>query len=539
MVQIHYCLLKNFKIGALTLKVFSDELREWEFIEGEGIDPTDSFGIDLKLSVRENQIFLAEPNDPIIPWITDKGRLFFDGMFEKNICDEEIHWNFFFEYIIESIYFLDHLNLQKKKSLSLIIVFENVSLELVNMLYLLEQNCSSVTLKRVENHNINNDFESFYQVDSAANKAKLALSSLGILLNTNTRYEGYVLNLNMRQRFLKGNFKLLSIGSLFDITLPVSNLGSNINVLKSIGEGTHLFCQDIKDSSFPLLISNTEFLKRKDSKYLLKILKHTTIVDKVWNGVNILNHNISSAGISSLKNFLPISSEDFVNFWGLYFINVSLDAVPNIKILIELQLLNLVFNSNTVSSRFFIDQNNNTNNQEEITKIRTFSEIDQNYFYLPNNLFLEDNETFINTQGLVKRVTKLIHFKKDSKNNWQIIRKFYATSKKLPYLNNVKDSNLLNFDCINVFNYKNYINFQFSATSSLTSLSFYLNKNNKPVSKNFTSPLKETKLKMFNTKLKSWFDDFFMGDGKDSFSYNSSVMSKNSKIIRINSSNFF
>jgi NADH-quinone oxidoreductase subunit G len=252
-----------YKIGALTLKVFSDELREWEFIEGEGIDPTDSFGVGLRLSVRENQIFLAEPNDPTTPWITDRGRLFFDGMFEKTVSDEEIHWNDFFEYITESIYFLDHLNLQKKNPLSLIIAFENVSLEVVNMLYLLEQSCSSVILKRAENYIINNDFESFYQVDSAANKSKLALSSLGILLNTNTRYEGYVLNLNMRQRFLKGDFKLLSIGSLLDITLPVSNIGSNMSVLKSIGEGTHLFCQDIKDSSFPLLISNTELFKRK------------------------------------------------------------------------------------------------------------------------------------------------------------------------------------------------------------------------------------------------------------------------------------
>jgi hypothetical protein len=97
----------------------------------------------------------------------------------------------------------------------------------------------------------------------------------------------------------------------------------------------------------------------------------------------------------------------------------------------------------------------------------------------------------------------------------------------------------LNFDCINILNYKNYINFQFNASSSLTSLSFYLNKNNKLVVKNLKSFIKDTKLKMFNTKLKGWLDDFFMGNSKDSFSYNSSVMSKNSKIVRMNSSNFF
>jgi hypothetical protein len=343
----------------------------------------------------------------------------------------------------------------------------------------------------------------------------------------------------MRQRFLKGNFKLLSIGSILDITLPVSHLGSNMSVLKSLGEGTHLICQDIKSSSFPLLISNTELYKRKDAKHLVKILKYTEIVGTVWNGLNVLNHNISNVGVSSLNTFLPISSEDFINFFGIYFINVSLDSVPNIKKLIELKLLNIIFNNDNINYKFFMDQNNNINNKEFYNKIKSSCGIYNNYFYLPSNLFLEDSETYINTQGLIKRVTKLINFKKGAKSNWQIIRKFYSNSKQLVYLNNTKDFNSINFDCVNIFNYKNYINFQFNAVNSMTSFSFYLTKKNKPIIKNPVSSFKEPKIKMFNTKLKNWLDDFFMGSGKDSFSYNSSVMSKNSKIIRANSSNFF
>ena len=77
-------------MGALTLKVFSNELREWELIEGEALDPTDSFGVGLRLSLRENQIYLAEPNDPDLPWITDKARLFFDGMFTEEDTDKQI-----------------------------------------------------------------------------------------------------------------------------------------------------------------------------------------------------------------------------------------------------------------------------------------------------------------------------------------------------------------------------------------------------------------------------------------------------------------
>ena len=114
-------------MGALTLKSFSDELREWEFIEGEGIDPTDSFGVNLRLSIRENQIFLAEPNDVNTPWLTDKGRLFFDGMFETS-SSKPTDWENFFKEISELTYFIDHLNFQKQNALSLIFAFENVNL---------------------------------------------------------------------------------------------------------------------------------------------------------------------------------------------------------------------------------------------------------------------------------------------------------------------------------------------------------------------------------------------------------------------------
>ena len=129
-------------MGALTLKVFSDELREWEFIEGEAIDPTDSFGVSLRLSIRENQIFLAEPNDPNTPWLTDKGRLFFDGMFEKSSSATD--WKKFFEDVSELMYFMDHLNFHKRNVFSFIFVFENLSLETLNMLYLLKQTCSLI-----------------------------------------------------------------------------------------------------------------------------------------------------------------------------------------------------------------------------------------------------------------------------------------------------------------------------------------------------------------------------------------------------------
>jgi hypothetical protein len=74
---------------------------------------------------------------------------------------------------------------------------------------------------------------------------------------------------------------------------------------------------------------------------------------------------------------------------------------------------------------------------------------------------------------------------------------------------------------------------------TLTSLSFYLTKQNSPLLKSFKAPIKSIKVKVLNTKVKNWLDDFFNGNGKDSFSYNSSVLVNCSKIMRSSSTNFF
>lgn len=535
MVRARYRLCKYLEMGALTLKSFSDELREWEFIEGEGIDPTDSFGVNLRLSIREDQIFLAEPNDVNIPWLTDKGRLFFDGMFDKT-PSKATDWENFFKEISELMYFVDHLNFQKQNALSLILAFENISLETLNMLYLLKQNCSLIELRKVENYNISNDLESQYQLTPLTQTPKLQMSTLGILLNTNPRYEGYVLNLSLRQRFLKGDFKLFNIGSMLDLTFPTHNLGSNFQTLKSIAEGTNLVCQDIKNAEFPMLITNTEFFRRSDSKIFSEVFKYVDVLDTAWSGLNVLNHNISNVGIQSLNKFLPLSSEDLGNFFGLYYINVSLSSTANMKKLTELHLLN-VFSDSSFKNKIFIDQNVKPSNKASYEKLE--GSLFKDYYHLPSNLFLEDNETYINTEGLIKRTTKLLNFKKEAKTNWQIIRRLYAISNSLMFFNNKKDSQLVNFDSVNSFNFKNYVNFQFNAAQTLTSLSFYLNKQNSPILKSTVSSIKSPKIKVIDTKLKNWLDDFFNSNGKDSFSYNSSVLINCSKIVRSSTTNFF
>jgi hypothetical protein len=324
---------------------------------------------------------------------------------------------------------------------------------------------------------------------------------------------------------------------MLDLTFPTHNLGSNFQIVKSLSEGTHLVCQDVKNAEFPLIIANTEFLKRSDAKIFLEVFKYVGALDTTANGFNLLNHNISSVGIQSLNKFLPLSSDDLSNFFGLYYLNASVNSIANMKKLTELHLLNAFSFNSSFKSKVLIDQNVKPLNKSLYSKLK--NKIFKDYLYLPSNLFLEESETYINTQGLIKRTTKVLQFKKDAKTNWQITRRMYANSKALMFFNNKKDNKLVNFDSINSFNFKNYVNFQFYAVQTLISLSFYLNKQNSPIVKSFNSSIKSVRVKVLNTKLKNWLDDFFNNSGKDSFSYNSSVLINCSKIMRSSTTNFF
>jgi NADH dehydrogenase/NADH:ubiquinone oxidoreductase subunit G len=527
-------------MGALTLKSFTFELRGWEIEKFESLDPTDSFGSNTRVYVNKDQIILIEPeynNNNFNTWITDKGRQFFDGMLNswKNKHNKQ-HWVDVIKTLSQAIYVLNHCNRQYYSKNFFTIVFENISLEVLNILVLLSQNYPFIKLRRAENFSINNDLESNFQLNIASNKIKLNNSTMCILIANNPRYEGYYLNLNLKQRYLKGNFNCFNIGSIIDLTFPVEFLGSNIKILKNISEGNNLFCRDLKKAKNPLIVYNSELFKRSDSKNLLKMLKLVNSVNysnKNWNNLNTLSTSLCENGIQLTSKFPILNSIDFNNSFNLYFINISENNNKTFNKITELNLLTYSLNKINKSNSLFLDQNYKFNSNLEFFKKNNLNM----YKHIPTNIFYENEETFINTEGYIKRTTKLIS--KENKSNWQIIRKFLKHFKNnLNFLND-KNNELIYFNSKKLFNFKNYTNFNYYAIQSLTNLNFYLTINTKPITfhQNFFN-FKTAPKKLQNTKIKYWLDDFFIG-GKDEYSQNSFILTNCSKVLRSESTNFF
>jgi NADH dehydrogenase/NADH:ubiquinone oxidoreductase subunit G len=541
-------------MGALTLKSFPFELRGWDIEKFESFDPTDSFGSNTRVYVSKSQVVLIEPdynNNTFNTWLTDKGRQFFDGIFNTyDINSEEFKskdikknfWSELLKKIIESAYIADHCNKQSLNIKFFTIVVENVSLEVLNILLILSQNYSFIKLRRAENVNIVNNLETNFQLNVTSDKNKLSYSTLCLLISNNPRYEGYYLNINLRQRYLKGNFKCLSLGSILDLSFPVSFLGSNIKILKTIAEGNSLICQDFKTSKNPVIIYNSDLFKRTDSSTIIQILNslnYSSTLNKLWNGLNMLSSSLSENNMYYLSKIPALSSKDLNSYSTLYFINLTTNNAPVLKKITELNLLNYSINVNSVlKDRLILDQNykayNNLNFFNKLKNENNFT----SYEYLPTSVFYENEETFLNTEGFLKRTVKLISRKK-TRNNWQILRKLLKNLKKnLVSLDRINNK-LIFFNSNRLINFKNFIHFHYYAVQTLTNLNFYLTLKTNPVFfLNNNINFKKSTKKMYNTKLKYWLDDFFTS-GKDEYSHNSLLLTNCSKIIRLEQTNFF
>ena len=287
---------------------------------------------------------------------------------------------------------------------------ETISLEVLNLLNTLAHKYSFFKLRQSEPQNTNIDLEKNYLLNSDLNSSKILTSNTCLLIGINPRYEGSKLNLKLRSRYLKGNFNILKIGSLLNLTFSNTNLTSNTQTLKSLTEGNSLICQELVNCLNPILISNTELFKRKDSFCLTNILDF--LIDYInlfsqsnnKSQLNILNATLSDVGLKNFNRFKPIEKKDFKNSFGIYFINNSF-LTPNLNKWLNLKLLNF-FQDYKQKNKILITQSNNLETKLLVQFKKNFNI--NNHLHLPNTVIFESSGTYINTEGYLSKITKVL-----------------------------------------------------------------------------------------------------------------------------------
>ena len=537
-------------VGALTLKPYAFVSRNWELKSVNSIDISDGFAINIQVLVKNNKIVKILPgydkNSTSENWITDKTRFLFDGMFTRNrkltkTVSSGLNnllklnsWDQIFKKLVNTIYFYDHLNRHFLEINPVIFVFdENVSVEILNILMLLNKKLAFLKIRRLKQLVTFNDFESFIQLNLAAKYNNLGKADVCLLIGANLKYEGSYLNLKIQKRLSKGNFKIFKFGSVNNLTFKATSIGTNISTLKSVAEGTHYITQNLKEAKNFLIITNTNLYKRKDAfiiSNLIKTLKAGTFLKtENWNGINFLSNSINSVGINLLGSFNGLSKCDFFNANIIYFINTN---VVYFNVFIELKLLNL---QDTISTpKTIIEQNNTETNigQKLKTKANIYS-----FLHLPTKIFFEFSGSYFNTEGILKKKIKIISSNKNIKNNWQILRKLYSVTKNLVLIVDPTLNNRLQFNCNNILNFKKFTGLLYLNTFNISKLVFCtVSKNNQGFELS-NIKFNSKKLTLNSTVLKKQVDDFFLG-GLDNYSNLSPTMLNCSLSFRLEKTNF-
>ena len=538
-------------VGALTSKLYPFVSRNWELKNVSSIDFSDGFGSNLNIYLKNNKIIKISPsfdsNLNSVVWISDKTRFSFDGMFSpervlegfilkgNNEYNKSVLWNVLLTEIVNTLYFQDHLNKHFFNINYLTIVFGlNSSLEVLNLLILFSKKYSFIKLRKINGHIKSVDFEHNLLLNSSNNLQK---SNLCFLIGVNTRYEGSYLNIKLRQRHLKGDFKIVSLGSFIDLTIPVSYSGLNIKTIKSLSEGNHFLCQDIVNSKNPIFILSSEIYKRKDFSGLSGMFKFLSseFSGSLFKEFNILNSSLNEVGVNYLQNFKSLSIKDLNKSNGIYFINAKVNSSDTLNNLIDLKVLNY-FILNNKRPFFCFDQNSSVSTN--IPKYLLLNQSCYNYINLPNNVFFESNGTFINTEGHFKKVVKFLPSSKQSKEDWQILRKIFSYSKKINYTSNYRFNSIIHFNNNTFNNYKNFIGFLYFANKFIsTTHKFMFSKNVSGKLKVNFNKIKLSKTKVISTNLKLWIKDFYTG-GSDCYSNKSITMINCSSLHRSQNKNF-
>lgn len=388
-------------VGALTSKPYSFKARSWELKKKEGIDILDSIGSNIKIDIFNNEIvrILPKTNFNINKeWISNKTRYCFDSLKYQRLKYPLLKDN---KNKFHKISWLQALNLINQKLIT--IDSSNIKSIIGNLtdlesLFLLKKILNKLGILNIhyenflnnQNIKINSDITSNFLFNNTLKS--IEESDLCLIINSNIRKEGSILNIHLINRLKKGNFKIAYIGNKTNFTYPIKHLGLTFQTLINIILGKHSFCKDLKKAKKPLIIIGQNIINQKNGFFFLSKLKNLSIFK---NNINFFN-----------------SQTTLINFFEITF-SRSTNLVKNSK-------LYYLFNTN-LQTKLKIPQNSFI-----IYQGHHFTKDAQNSnLILPGLTFFEKNGIYINLEGFIQKNEQILNLITEQRKDSTIYRNIY------------------------------------------------------------------------------------------------------------------
>ena len=253
-------------VGALTSKPYAFTARPWELTHTETIDVHDSLGSNIRVDTRGTEIMRIIPrlNEEINEeWISDKARFAYDGLKHQRLLEPMVKNE---EGRLKPASWMEALNALKKHvecsgDLNVAgLVGPLVDMESAYALKTLVNKMGSQQLHSTTWKGEKKSSDFLQGLRFASTISGIEESDVVLLVGVNPRWEGPLVNARIRKRLREGNFEVGLIGAEVDLTYPYSHLGTDVNALLDLVEGTHPFCTTLAQAKSPVIIYGSDVL---------------------------------------------------------------------------------------------------------------------------------------------------------------------------------------------------------------------------------------------------------------------------------------
>tara|TARA_B100001250_G_scaffold378662_1_gene368673 strand:+ start:1142 stop:3181 length:2040 start_codon:yes stop_codon:yes gene_type:complete len=411
-------------VGALTSKPYAFEARPWELKKTETIDVMDAVGSNIRVDTYgwEVKRVLPRVNEDINEeWISDKTRYACDGLLKQRL---------------DTPYIRENGKLQKTswdQALKLIInklklfqpdelagmVGDLADLEMIYSFKAFFEKClNSNNFECRQDRIYLNPTERLNYIFNSKISG-IEQSDFILLIGSNPRLEATILNARIRKAYVKNKTKIYSIGNPGDLTYPYKSIGQNINIIKSIVDGSHELSNKIKKSKRPILIIGESALYGKTGAYIFESLKKFLIdnnfVNSEWNALNILTQQASRVGAIDLGVYCIDKNENYSFFNKLdndKFKFIYLLAADNINFIKK--------------NKFVVYQGSHGDKGADIADV-----------ILPGAAYTEKNGQFINLEGRLQNSYKASYPPGAAREDWVIFKEMANRMHKPLEFNNI------------------------------------------------------------------------------------------------------
>jgi NADH-quinone oxidoreductase subunit G len=291
-------------VGALTSKPYAFAARPWELGKTQSVDVMDGIGSAIRVDTRGREVMRILPrvNEAVNEeWISDKTRHVVDGLRTQRLDRPYIResgklrpasWQEAFAAIAAKA---GHIHGNRIGAIA-------GDLAAVEELFALKE-----LLAKLGSTNL--AVQGGEAFDARAGRgsyifnptiAGIDQADALLIIGSNPRREGTLLNARIRKRWRTGLLKIGVIGPKADLTYDYDHIGAGTDSLSDLAAGKHSFAEVLKNARHPIVLVGAAGLARTDGAAVLSLAAKLALdvgaFKDGWNGFGVLHDTASRVG---------------------------------------------------------------------------------------------------------------------------------------------------------------------------------------------------------------------------------------------------